>query len=328
VTCALVFAVLWFTIRNLNRELHLIGERLGENSEYVASQAYQISSASQSLAQGASEQASSLEETGASLEQMSSMTRQNVDSIQKADAMAREAREVAEEGVRDMQQMNSAMQAIKVSSDEIAKIIKTIDEIAFQTNILALNAAVEAARAGESGMGFAVVADEVRNLAQRSAESARETSQKIQDAMSCSSRGLQISGKVKVGLEKIAERVRRVNELVTEVATASKEHSQGISQVNDAVRMMDKVTQSNASAAEESAASSEELKSQANRLKDLVTDLLGLVGSRPGSVTCRNSSPRNEAANGNDRRKIVSQRDSRKDFILAKMAKKTLMKIG
>ena len=143
-----------------------------------------ITASSQSLAEGASEQAASLEETSASLEEMSSMTRHNAENAQKANELAKQARSAADKGVADMQAMNAAMEAIKNSSDDIAKIIKTIDEIAFQTNILALNAAVEAARAGEAGMGFAVVADEVRNLAQRSAQAAKETAGQIEGAIS------------------------------------------------------------------------------------------------------------------------------------------------
>jgi methyl-accepting chemotaxis protein len=177
-----------------------------------------------------------------------------------------------------MQAMNTSMQEIKTSSDEIGKIIKTIDEIAFQTNILALNAAVEAARAGEAGMGFAVVADEVRNLAQRCAQSAKETAVKIEDAISKTAQGVEISTKVTQALQEIVTKVRQVDELVAEVATASKEQSQGITQVNTAVGQMDKVTQSNAANAEESASAAEELNAQAESLKNAVKELQELVG--------------------------------------------------
>ena len=156
----------------------------------LSAAAGQVSSASQSLAEGASEQAASLEETSSSLEEMSSMTKRNAENAQKANELAKQARAAADTGVGDMQAMNAAMDAIKASSDDIAKIIKTIDEIAFQTNILALNAAVEAARAGEAGMGFAVVADEVRNLAQRSAQAAKETAAKIEGAVSKTAQGV------------------------------------------------------------------------------------------------------------------------------------------
>jgi hypothetical protein len=176
-----------------------------------------------------------------------------------------------------MQAMTTAMSEIKTSSDEIAKIIKTIDEIAFQTNILALNAAVEAARAGEAGMGFAVVADEVRSLAQRAAQAAKETAVKIESAVTKTSQGVLISEKVVKSLQEIVTKARQVDELAGEVATASREQSQGIEQVNTAVSQMDKVTQSNAANAEESASASEELSAQAEAMKEAVRELLRLV---------------------------------------------------
>jgi methyl-accepting chemotaxis protein len=190
------------------------------------------------------------------------------------------------------------MEAIKVSSDDIAKIIKTIDEIAFQTNILALNAAVEAARAGEAGMGFAVVADEVRNLAQRSAQAAKETAGKIEGAIAKTSQGVEISATVAQTLKDIVTKVRQVDELVAEVASASREQTQGISQINSAVSQMDKVTQSNAASAEESAAAAQELNSQAAAMKESVNKLLELVGGAPKAaapVVQRPSRPKGAA---------------------------------
>jgi methyl-accepting chemotaxis protein len=176
--------------------------------------------------------------------------------------------------------MNSAMEAIKSSSDDIAKIIRTIDEIAFQTNILALNAAVEAARAGEAGMGFAVVADEVRNLAQRSAQAAKETASKIEGAIARSGQGVEISVKVAAVLDDILVQIRQVDDLVAEVANASREQTQGISQINTAVGEMDSVTQSNAASAEEAASAARELNAQAKAMKQSVAELLTLVGSK------------------------------------------------
>jgi methyl-accepting chemotaxis protein len=194
--------------------------------------------------------------------------------------------------------MAEAMDAIKASSDDIAKIIKTIDEIAFQTNILALNAAVEAARAGEAGAGFAVVADEVRNLAQRCAQAAKETAAKIEDSVQKSSNGVEISSKVAKSLEDIVGKARQVDELAGEVASASAEQSQGIEQVNTAVSQMDKVTQSNAANAEESASAAEELNAQAESLKEAVNNLLTMVdGDKAGHTASRHiiSSPRSKA---------------------------------
>ncbi len=267
-------------IRSTNKVLSGLATTLDDGSNQVAAAAGQVSAASQSLAEGASEQAASLEETSASLEEMSSMTQRNAENAQKAKELTHQARSAADLGAGNMQAMNTAMQDIKVSSDEIGKIIKTIDEIAFQTNILALNAAVEAARAGEAGMGFAVVADEVRNLAQRCAQSAKETAAKIEGAITKTAQGVEISTKVTETLQEIVVKVRQVDELVGEVATASREQSQGITQVNTAVGQMDKVTQSNAANAEESASASEELNAQAESLKDAVAQLLQLVGGQ------------------------------------------------
>ena len=202
VTMVSVFALLAgsalgsVVIHGLNKALRSLGHALGGGANQVTAAATQVSSSSQSLAQGASEQAASLEETSSSLEEMSGMTNRNAENATKANELARQARQAADTGASDMQAMSAAMNDIKTSSDDIAKIIKTIDEIAFQTNILALNAAVEAARAGEAGMGFAVVAEEVRNLAQRSAQAARETADKIEGAITKTGQGVQITEKV------------------------------------------------------------------------------------------------------------------------------------
>jgi methyl-accepting chemotaxis protein len=277
VTC-LLGAVLGFWVANsISKSVTSISKHLSDSAEQVASASSQVSSSSQILAEGSSEQAASLEETSASLEEMASMTRRNSENAQKANDLAKQARQAADKGVGDMQSMSAAMEAIKVSSDDIAKIIKTIDEIAFQTNILALNAAVEAARAGEAGMGFAVVADEVRNLAQRSAQAAKETAAKIEGAITKTGQGVEISNKVAQTLNEIVTKARQVDELAAEVASASREQTQGITQVNTAVGQMDKVTQSNAANAEESAAAAEELNAQAAVMKDSVRELMQLV---------------------------------------------------
>ncbi|HWA86950.1 MAG TPA: Cache 3/Cache 2 fusion domain-containing protein [Opitutus sp.] len=272
-------AGLWFSRIIGGRIGRLIGD-LNEGSNQITSASGQVSSASQSLAEGATEQAASLEETSASLEEMAGMTRRNAESATKANELTGQARHAADSGATDMKAMSEAMNAIKVSSDDIAKIIKTIDEIAFQTNILALNAAVEAARAGEAGMGFAVVADEVRNLAQRSAQAAKETAAKIEGAIDKTSQGVQISVKVAERLTEIVEKVRKVDELVAEVSTASKEQSQGVQQITTAVSQMDKVVQSNAAGAEETAAAAEELNAQSMMLKESVASLQAFVDGR------------------------------------------------
>jgi methyl-accepting chemotaxis protein len=276
-----------FLTRGITRALRAVIRDLSSGAEQTASASAQVSTASQTLAEGASEQAASLEETSSSLEEMSSMIKRNAENAEKANELARHARTAADQGATDMQTMNAAMEGIQTSSGDVAKIIKTIDEIAFQTNILALNAAVEAARAGEAGMGFAVVADEVRNLAQRSAQAAKETAAKIEGAISKTEQGVQVCGTVAKGLQEIVEKIRKVDELVAEVTAASKEQSQGISQVNTAVGQMDKVTQANAATAEESASASEELNAQAETLMDMVRRLVEIVdgaGSRDAAA--------------------------------------------
>jgi hemerythrin-like metal-binding protein len=270
-------------IRSINRALQEMIRRLSGSVNQTVQAAKQVSAASKSLADGASAQAASIEETSASLEELSSMTQRNAENAQKTNDLAREARAAADKGAGDVQAMDAAMSALKASNSDISKIIRTIDEIAFQTNILALNAAVEAARAGEAGLGFAVVADEVRNLARRSAEAARETTAKIEHAIHNSAQGVDISVKVAEALKEIVNKTRQVDELVAEVASASREQTQGIRQINVAVGQVDKVTQSNAANSEESSASAEELKAQAEVMKEAVNELILLVGGENGA---------------------------------------------
>jgi methyl-accepting chemotaxis protein len=263
--------------RSITRVIKTATDNLLASAQHVSTASTQLSETSQSLAAGSSEQAASIEETGASLEELSSMTRRNAESINRSNSLARDTRAAADRGVTDMQSMSAAMAALKASSADIAKIIKTIDEIAFQTNILALNAAVEAARAGEAGMGFAVVADEVRNLAQRCAQAAEETTAKIEGAISRTTQGVEINAKVEEALNGIVAKARQMDELAVEVAGASKEQTEGIQQINTAVGRMDQVTQSNAASAEESAAAAQELNAQAETMKQAVIALLALV---------------------------------------------------
>jgi methyl-accepting chemotaxis protein len=271
-------ALALYFIRATGAAMLTIAGSLDEGSIQVAGAAGQVSTSSQSLAEGASEQAASLEETSASLEELSSMTKRNADSAQQAKQAAGTTRSAADTGARQMQAMQTAMQAITAASGDIAKILKTIDEIAFQTNILALNAAVEAARAGEAGAGFAVVAEEVRALAQRCAGAAKETAIKIDDSVAKSRQGALISAEVAQSFSEIQQGVRQLDTLVAEIATASGEQSQGIGQVAAAVSQMDQVTQANAAGAEETAAAAEELNAQAAVLKEAMRELHRLVG--------------------------------------------------
>ncbi len=270
--------------RRLVGELSAIAETIGTASEQTAAASGQVSSSSQSLAEGASEQAASLEETSSSLEEMASMVRRNAESAASAKEISAATRQAADVGLEDTEDLNAAMAALEASSGNISKIIKTIDEIAFQTNILALNAAVEAARAGEAGAGFAVVADEVRNLAQRSATAAKETATLIEDSVEKSAQGAAIAVKVGGRLGEIAAKAREVDELVAQIATASAEQDAGIQQINKAVAEMDKVTQQNASGAEETASASEQMASQSVELSAAVARLNALVkgGSSAG----------------------------------------------
>ncbi len=266
--------------RSITRPVTQVIEALTSGAEQVASASYQVAESSRQMAEGASEQASSLEETSASLEEMSSMTKQNADNAMRASSMANDAKMSAEKGRDATLRMTDAISRIKDSSDKTAKIIKTIDEIAFQTNLLALNAAVEAARAGEAGKGFAVVAEEVRSLAQRSADAAQTTASLIEDSQRNADNGVAVSADVAKILKEIADGVEKMTVLITEVSAASNEQALGIEQVNTTVSQMDKVTQTNAANAEESASASEELTAQAKELTEAVRILKGIVMGR------------------------------------------------
>lgn len=284
-------------IEGLYRPIRRIAAQLNEGANQVADASNQLAAASQSLAEGASTQASSLQETSSSLEEMSAMTRTNAENAGKANDLAARARTNADQGDKTMTQLNSAMDSINSSSTEISKIIKVIEEIAFQTNLLALNAAVEAARAGEHGKGFAVVAEEVRNLAQRSAQAAKDTTNLIEGSVQRAREGASVAHDASTALQSIINDVAQVAELLGGINQASREQAQGVEQVNIAVSSIDKVTQQNASNAEESASASEELRAQAESVKAQVNELLGLVGSNKGGDSPSNySSPSSDSA--------------------------------
>jgi methyl-accepting chemotaxis protein len=274
---ALTFGISIWLSRRIVALLRAITQKLTRSAQDVDVVAEQVASSSQHLAVGVSEQAASLEETSASLEEMSSMTRRNVESTQQMNQLGREACQAAERGANDMDEMNRSMEAIQASSRDIEKILRSIDDIAFQTNILALNAAVEAARVGEAGMGFAVVADEVRSLAQRSAHAARDTAVKIKAAVTSTTQGVELSQKVTAGLQEIVLKTRQVAELTTSVASASREQGTGIEQVNSAVTHIDQATQNAAAAAEQASAAAQELRSQSSLLHGATVELSQLT---------------------------------------------------
>ncbi|MBA4422202.1 MAG: hypothetical protein C0390_03750 [Syntrophus sp. (in: bacteria)] len=277
----IVMAALAFLIRLLViRPVNNIIQELSDSAEQVASASAQIASAGQSLAEAASEQAAGVEETSASIEEIASMTMQNTDNSQHAQQLSNETWTSINKADASMSSMMGAMQEISLASEETAKIIKTIDEIAFQTNLLALNAAVEAARAGEAGAGFAVVADEVRNLAIRAAEAARNTATLIEGTVSKVKEGHELARKTGEEFKTVGAGSQKVVDLVGEIAAASGEQSQGIKQINTVIQEMDKTIQLNAANAEEAASASEELSAQAMQMRQYVGKLETLISGK------------------------------------------------
>ncbi|HVF18232.1 MAG TPA: methyl-accepting chemotaxis protein, partial [Steroidobacteraceae bacterium] len=260
------FGVLLTSLQQMDGKLNEIVGGVRVAADSVGGAAHQLSQGNDDLSQRTQEQAAALEETAASMEQMTSTVKQNADNARQANQLANSARSYAERGGTVVSDAVSAMQEINASSRKIADIISVIDEIAFQTNLLALNAAVEAARAGEQGRGFAVVATEVRSLAQRSASAAKEIKELIGDSVEKVRVGSELvdsSGKV---LAEIMGSVKRVSDIVSEIAAASAEQSSGIDQVNNAVTQMDETTQQNAALVEEAASASKAMQMQAQEL--------------------------------------------------------------
>jgi methyl-accepting chemotaxis protein len=298
---ALILAVVLFTgyiIRGLTETMTRAVGTLNDGAKQIAAASQEVASSSQSLANGSSEQAASLEETSSSLEEMASMSRQNSDNAQQADGLMSETKKVVSQANESMGKLKGAMESITKASDDTAKIIKTIDEIAFQTNLLALNAAVEAARAGEAGAGFAVVADEVRNLAMRAAEAAKNTQDLIQENIANIKEGSSLVNTTDQAFGQVAESATKVADLVAEISAASSEQAQGVDQINKAANEMDKVTQQVAANAEEAASASEELSAQSMTMHGVVSELSSMVFGGNG----------NGNGNGNSKHPLIAKK--------------------
>ncbi|HTV00035.1 MAG TPA: methyl-accepting chemotaxis protein [Luteitalea sp.] len=266
------------TIGRMVQAQSMVTQRLAVVSHEVDSSSSHLAEVAESFSAGAHRQAQLLEDTAAAIATTAQSTTRNADTAAEAQELARSARSSAEDGAADMREMKLAMDAMQASSDNIAKIVKSIDEIAFQTNLLALNAAVEAARAGDAGAGFAVVADEVRALAQRCAVAARDTSDRIADSQQKSKRGIELSGKVSVSLEQIVTKASQVESLVDTIAHASQAQSRDVQGLRQAAEEVGKVTQTNTAAAEESAAAVQQLRMQTEALDELVSEVSAALG--------------------------------------------------
>jgi methyl-accepting chemotaxis protein len=280
----LSFLLSLYIARSITGPLNRIIRSLAEGVHQVAGASVELSASSQQLSEGSSEQASSVEETSATLEETASMLQQSTTTTVQASQLSDLAKESADKGGLEMQEMMGSMEEIKKSSDQIGRIIKVIDNIAFQTNILALNAAIEAARAGEAGLGFAVVAEEVRNLAKKSAEAAKETTDIIEANIELSGKGAAVVDRVRNALNEITAQTNKVNQLMAEISAASQEQVQATDQITLSMAMISAVTMQNAATAEESAAAAEELNAQANSMKKMVHELSELVNGKDVAV--------------------------------------------
>ena len=280
----LMICGLLLIIRSVTGPLFRVITGLDESSEKVKASSAETAQASNSLASGSSQQAAALQQTSSSLEEMTSMTRQNADHASTAQSLMEEMSRLMEEAQKSMEDLNGSMGEISRASNDTAKIVKTIDEIAFQTNLLALNAAVEAARAGEAGAGFAVVADEVRSLALRAATAAQNTAELIQTTVTKVKEGTGVVDGTTSSFSQVVDRNVKVKDLVAEIAAASIEQAQGVGQISQAVGGMSSVTQQVAAHAQQCAAASQELDAQSELMKSLVMDLGSLAGSQSANA--------------------------------------------
>lgn len=269
--------IAWVVSKNITSSVDGVLEDISQTSTNLTALSSELTDAGRRLADGTNKQAASIQETSSTLEESASMVHQTTQNTKEADVLAKHTKNLADKGDVQMQTMLDAMTELKKSSDEIAKIIKVIDSIAFQTNILSLNAAVEAARAGEAGKGFAVVAEEVRSLAQRSAQAAKDTTGIIEGNINLSERCLDITQQVSESLNEIKNETHKVSELLGEVSTASQEQEIGISQINQAVAQMEMVIHANANTAQESASAADKLSVFASQMKDITNSLIILI---------------------------------------------------
>lgn len=276
-TGIIIVGVLFTIVKDLVSSLTNITEGIGSSSDFITSASNQLKTTSLKLAEATTEQAAAIQETSATLEETTSMVRQNNQNTIEAAKLAKQSKDCADTSSEGMTEMLGAMTEIKKSSDEISKIIKVIDDIAFQTNILALNAAVEAARAGDAGKGFAVVAEEVRNLAQRSAQAAKDTTNIIESNIGLSDKGASIAKTVSESINEINTQSKKVSELLDEISVATNEQSQGVDQIRQAVLQIESVLQSNAHNADQSAMASEELLNQTTNMNDMISKLTEIV---------------------------------------------------